>query len=140
MVNLERPKPRILKEELWWLSMQVGLLKLFHVFWRWKPRSYRNPTDPARVYGPVVVPCRRNGLNILCRQLSVQICSPKREVSDYTTSSATILGDSMSALQAIRNPGSKLGQRVIHPILQVGSEALNRRNFPPSAMDVGALR
>jgi hypothetical protein len=34
--------------------------------------------------------------------------------------SATILGDSMSALQAIRNPATKLGQRVIHAILQVG--------------------
>lgn len=34
---------------------------------------------------------------------------------------ATILSDSMSALQAIQNPGNKLGQQIIHAILQAAT-------------------
>ena len=45
----------------------------------------------------------------------------QRSVTTARTS-ATILCDSLSALQAIRNPGTKSGQRIIHAILQAGSE------------------
>lgn len=42
---------------------------------------------------------------------------------------ATILCDSMSALQAIRNPGNKSGQRIIHANLQAAAE-LKARGIP----------
>ena len=45
---------------------------------------------------------------------------PRTEHNGTTT--ATILCDSRSALQAIQNPGNKSGQRIIHAILQAATE------------------
>jgi ribonuclease HI len=45
---------------------------------------------------------------------------PRTEHNGTTT--ATILCDSKSALQAIENPGNKSGQRIIHAILQAAAE------------------
>jgi ribonuclease HI len=45
-----------------------------------------------------------------------------RPRANRTTTTATILSDSKSALQAIQNPGNKSGQRIIHAIRQAASE------------------
>ena len=45
---------------------------------------------------------------------------PRTEHNRTTT--ATILYDSKSALQAIANPGNKSGQHIIHAILQAAAE------------------
>lgn len=42
----------------------------------------------------------------------------RRRLTGEQVKLATILSDSMSALQAIQNPGNKSGQRIIHAILQ----------------------
>lgn len=44
--------------------------------------------------------------------------------TDIHTGSATIFSDSMSALQAIQNPGTKSGQQIIHAILQAARNTM----------------
>ena len=47
-----------------------------------------------------------------------KVASERRRLTGEQVRLATILSDSMSALQAIQNPGNKSGQRIIHAILQ----------------------
>lgn len=46
-----------------------------------------------------------------------KIALQRRRSTGTRAKSATILSDSMSALQAIQNPGDKSGQQIIHAIL-----------------------
>ena len=50
-----------------------------------------------------------------------KIALQHRRSMDTRVKSATILSDSMSALQAIQNPGNKSGQQIIHTILRTAT-------------------
>ena len=50
-----------------------------------------------------------------------KIALQHRRPADTRAKSATILSDSMSALQAIQNPGNKSGQQIIHTILRTAT-------------------
>ena len=50
-----------------------------------------------------------------------KIALQRRRSTSKQAKSATILSDSMSALQAIQNPGNKSGQQIIHAILQAAT-------------------
>jgi ribonuclease HI len=61
--------------------------------------------------------------------LVYQITRKKRSTLGMVERPATILSDSMSALQAIRNPSNKSGQRIIRATLQAASE-MKARGIP----------
>ncbi|KAJ5152552.1 hypothetical protein N7492_009832 [Penicillium capsulatum] len=50
-----------------------------------------------------------------------KIALQRRRSADTRMRSTTILSDSMSAIQAIQNPGNKSGQQIIHAILQAAA-------------------
>jgi ribonuclease HI len=50
-----------------------------------------------------------------------KIAVQRRRSIGTRAKTATILSDSMSALQAIQNPGNKSGQQIIHTILRVAT-------------------
>jgi ribonuclease HI len=54
---------------------------------------------------------------ILINKIAVQ----RRRSMETRAKTATILSDSMSALQAIQNPGNKSGQQIIHTILRTAT-------------------
>ncbi|GCB25455.1 hypothetical protein AAWM_08340 [Aspergillus awamori] len=58
--------------------------------------------------------------------LVLQVTTKRQGRLDRGKQPATILSDSMSALQAIRNPANKSGQRIIRAILQAASEMIAR--------------
>lgn len=59
--------------------------------------------------------------------LVYQITRKKRNALGMVERPATILSDSMSALQAVRNPANKSGQRIIRATLQAAFEMKVRR-------------
>ncbi|KAI2947925.1 hypothetical protein CBS147323_11135 [Aspergillus niger] len=61
--------------------------------------------------------------------LVLQVTQKRQSQLDRAEHPATILSDSMSALQAIRNPSNKSGQRIIRAILQAASE-MKARGIP----------
>jgi ribonuclease HI len=54
--------------------------------------------------------------------LVYQISRKKRSALDMVEQPTTILSDSMSALQAMRNPSNRSGQKIIQATLQAASE------------------
>ena len=50
-----------------------------------------------------------------------KIALQRRRSADARVRSTTILSDSMSAIQAIQNPGNKSGQQIIHAILRAAA-------------------
>ena len=58
--------------------------------------------------------------------LVLQVTQKRQSQLDRVEHPATILSDSMSALQAIRNPSNRSGQRIIRAILQAASEMIAR--------------
>jgi hypothetical protein len=68
--------------------------------------------------------------------------SHRRPRTEYNGTTATILCDSNSALQAIENPGNKSGQRIIHAILQALAEvqAKESRFVSNGYPDTAAIR
>ncbi|KAI3047626.1 hypothetical protein CBS147353_11740 [Aspergillus niger] len=61
--------------------------------------------------------------------LVLQVTQKRQSQLDRVEHPATILSDSMSALQAIRNPSNRSGQRIIRAILQAASE-MEARGIP----------
>lgn len=78
--------------------MQVDLSKLLNVFWA------------AELIGVLYA------INLINK-----IALQRRRSTSKQAKSATILSDSMSALQAIQNPGNKSGQQIIHSILRTAT-------------------
>ncbi|GMG22190.1 unnamed protein product [Aspergillus oryzae] len=60
--------------------------------------------------------------------LALRVTWKRQSHLDRVEHPATILSDSMSALQAIRSPSNKSGQRIIRAILQAASE-MKREEF-----------